>query len=81
MQKRIDQAIKKKKPDYIFHWRGGYLTRETLSELCALIEQTAAARNSGVEIRVNWPQAVIYTRFTPNAPTVVQNDDAGEDVQ
>lgn len=81
VQKRIDQAIKKKKPDYIFHWRGGYLTRETLMEICSLIEQTARARDAGVEIRVNWPQAVIFTKFTQNAPMSVQNDDAGEDVQ
>ena len=50
-------------------------------ELCTLIEQTARARDAGVEIRVNWPQAVIYTKFTQNAPMSVQSDNAGEDVQ
>ena len=32
VKKRAAQAAKKKKP-FLFHWRGGYLTREILKKL------------------------------------------------
>ena len=64
VEKRIDQACRKKKDVYVFHWRGGYLTREVLSELCQRIEHAAAKREKGVAIYVNWPQAVLQVRFT-----------------
>ena len=81
VEKRIEQACRKKKDVYVFHWRGGYLTREVLSDLCQRIEQTAAKRERGVEIHVNWPQAVLQVLFTEQKPMTVLNEDAGEDVQ
>ena len=81
VEKRIDQACRKKKDVYVFHWRGGYLTREVLSELCQRIEHAAAKREKGVAIYVNWPQAVLQVRFTEQKPMTVTNEDAGEDVQ
>lgn len=81
VEKRIDQAIRKKRASYVFHWRGGYLTREVLMALCERIEKTASARQKGVEIYVNWPQAVIQTVFTAQKPMTVFDEDAGEDVQ
>ena len=36
--RRALQAIRKKKP-LIFHWRGGYLTRDVLGEMVALLER------------------------------------------
>ena len=35
--RRVDQALRKKQPGLVFHWRGGYLTREVLAELCLQI--------------------------------------------
>lgn len=81
VEKRIDQACRKKKAVYVFHWRGGFLTREVLSDLCQRIEHTAAKRERGVEIHVNWPQAVLQVLFTECKPMTVLNEDAGEDVQ
>ena len=81
VEKRIDQSIRKKRDTYVFHWRGGYLTREALSDLCQRIEHAAAKREKGVEIFVNWPQAVLQVRFTDQKPMTVTNEDAGEDVQ
>lgn len=81
VEKRIDQACRKKKETYVFHWRGGYLTREVLSDLCQRIEHAAAKRERGVEIFVNWPQAVLQVRFTAQKPMTVTDEDAGEDVQ
>ena len=81
VEKRIDQACRKKRETYVFHWRGGYLTREVLSDLCQRIEHAAAKRDRGVEIFVNWPQAALQVRFTDRKPMTVTNEDAGEDVQ
>jgi len=65
----------------VFHWRGGYLTRDVLKELCERVEKAASARQKGVEIFVNWPQAVLRVRFTDRKLMTVANEDAGEDVQ
>ena len=81
VEKRIDQTIRKKQEIYVFHWRGGYLTREVLIELCERIEKAASKRQKGVEISVNWPQAVLQVRFTDQKPMTVTDEDAGEDVQ
>ena len=42
--RRVDQALRKKQPGLVFHWRGGYLTREVLAELCLQIDAAAQAR-------------------------------------
>ena len=81
VENRIDQAIRKKRETYVFHWRGGYLTREVLIELCNRIGKAASGRRKGVEISVNWPQAVLQVRFTDQKPMTITAEDAGEDVQ
>ena len=81
VEKRIDQAIRKKRDTYVFHWRGGFLTREALSDLCQRIEHAAAKRDKGVAVYVNWPQAVLQVQFTEQRPMTVIDEDAGEDVQ
>lgn len=81
VENRIDQAIRKKREIYVFHWRGGYLTREILIELCERIEKAASKRQKGVEIAVNWPQAVLQVRFVDQRPMTIIDEDAGEDVQ
>ena len=42
--RRVDQALRKKQPGLVFHWRGGYLTREVLTDLCTQIDAAAHAR-------------------------------------
>lgn len=61
--KRTLQAIRKGRP-LIFHWRGGYLTREVLNELLLLLEQTARQKGKHARTSLNWPQAVFYITFT-----------------
>lgn len=62
VKKRAAQAAKKKKP-FLFHWRGGYLTREILKELLIDIEEAAKEKGKQAKVSLNWKQAVIYVEF------------------
>ena len=62
VKKRAAQAAKKKKP-FLFHWRGGYLTREILKELLIGIEEAAKEKGKQAKVSLNWMQAVIYAEF------------------
>lgn len=66
VEKRALQAIRKNRP-LIFHWRGGYLTREMLSELLELLDQTAQQKGKYARIGLNWPQAVMQVSFAEGA--------------
>ena len=57
----------------MFHWRGGYLTREVLAELCLQIDAAAQARGRAAAISVNWPQAVLQVHFV-DAPQPVETE-------
>lgn len=61
---RAAQALRKKRDSFVFHWRGGYLTREKLSELTLIIDAEAAKKGRAVVYGVNWPQAVVKVNFT-----------------
>lgn len=79
--RRALQAIRKKKP-LIFHWRGGYLTRDVLGELVALLERTAQEKELHAQVKVNWPQAVLQVSFVPQPPgsaLTPQQANEGED--
>lgn len=60
--KRSLQAAKKGKT-LIYHWRGGYLTKEVFLELLALMEQAGKERGKSPLISVNWPQAVVRISY------------------
>ena len=62
VKKRATQAAKKKKP-FLFHWRGGYLTREILKEFLIDIEEAAKEKGRQAKVSLNWMQAVIYVEF------------------
>lgn len=64
--KRAGQAVKKGKP-LIFHWRGGHLNREVLSELLTLLEQAARSKEKHAKISLNRSQAVFQVSFTQEA--------------
>ena len=79
--RRALQAIRKKKP-LIFHWRGGYLTRDVLGELVSLLERTAQEKGLHAQVKVNWPQAVLQVSFVPQPPgsaLTPQQANEGED--
>ena len=62
VQKRAKQAVKKRKV-LLFHWRGGYLTKEILSELLEIFDQEAQEKEKRAYVSVNWAQAVLRVRF------------------
>ncbi len=66
VENRARQAIRKKVP-LVFHWRGGYLTREVLRELIVRLEGAAAEKGRHAVICLNWPQAVLEVQFPENA--------------
>lgn len=79
VRKRAAQALKKDRP-LIFHWRGGYLTREALAALADLLEAEARAAGRTVRITVNRPQAVLrmIPQASPAGGVVLENANEGE---
>lgn len=78
--KRASQLIKKNKP-FLFHWRGGYLSRELLLSICAQLETGAQEKGKHAQLSLNWPQAVIQVDFIAEAPAqeiVTQEANEGE---
>ena len=48
----------------VFHWRGGYLTKEVLNELLDLIRKAGMEKEKNAMVSINWPQAVIRVQYT-----------------
>lgn len=67
VRKRAAQAVKKGKP-LIFHWRGGYLTREVLKELFEIFHEEAAKKEKYAYLSLNWSQAVLQVSFRAEVP-------------
>ena len=79
VKKRAAQAAKKKKP-FLFHWRGGYLTREILKELLIGIEEAAKEKGKQAKVSLNWMQAVIYVEFEDMDEAVAVSMQKSDDV-
>ena len=62
VRNRTKQAVKKGKV-LLFHWRGGYLTKEVLEQLFDIFNQEAEAKAKKAYVSVNWSQAVLRVRF------------------
>ena len=62
VQNRTKQAVKKGKV-LLFHWRGGYLTKEVLEELLDIFDKEAQVKGKRAYVSVNWVQAVLRVRF------------------
>ena len=78
--KRAGQAIRKDLP-FVFHWRGGYLTREVLARLVTELEEAARQKGRHAAVSLNWPQAVLQVRFpreTPAREVVAEEANEGE---
>ncbi|MBR4945337.1 MAG: peptidase [Peptococcaceae bacterium] len=73
VRKRAAQAVKKNKP-FIFHWRGGGLSKDVFQELMGIFEQEAAQKGKHSRVSVNVRQAVFYVTFQsePVVQSVVQ---------
>ena len=78
VRNRSRQAAKKGKI-LLFHWRGGYLTKEILNELLTIFKEEAAAREKHTLISLNWPQAVLQVCFAEGTgQETVEMEEANE---
>ena len=80
VKKRSQQAIRKNKP-LLFHWRGGYLTRDVLTQLLDTMAEAAKEKGKYAKVSLNWPQAVLCVTFEDEAPQediVVEEANEGE---
>lgn len=78
VEKRVAQAVKKRK-SFLFHWRGGYLTREVLGDLLRIFEQEAEKKQKHIRVSLNWAQAVVQVAFEDRpAPQQVILEEANE---
>lgn len=66
VRNRTKQAVKKGRV-LLFHWRGGYLTREILSDLFRIFQEEAKVKDKYARVSVNWAQAVLRVRFEDGA--------------
>ena len=83
VRKRAAQAVKKGKA-LIFHWRGGYLTREVLKELFEIFREEAAKKEKHAYLSLNWPQAVLQVRFAEESAVeeiIIQEANEGENYE
>ena len=67
VRKRSAQAVKKGK-ELLFHWRGGYLTREVLNEILQIFDEEAKKKEKYPKVSLNWAQAVIHVKFEKEVP-------------
>jgi len=67
VQKRSAQAVKKGRT-LIFHWRGGYMTREIVQEFLKIFKEEAAKKDKHAKVSLNWAQAVVKVQFVEQVP-------------
>lgn len=76
--KRVLQALRKKKKQFVFHWRGGGLNREILQEILEIANQAASQKGLSVGCAVNVRQAVIQLDFDRQQELELQEPDEGQ---
>lgn len=62
VQKRTKQAVKKGK-SLVFHWRGGYITKDVVTDIFEIFSKEASSKEKHAYCSLNWQQAVITARF------------------
>lgn len=62
VRNRTKQVVKKNKL-LLFHWRGGYLTKEVMREILDVFKEEATAKNKTAMVSINWAQSVIRAHF------------------
>ena len=78
VRKRSLQAAKKGRP-LLFHWRGGYLTREVLQELVDIFREEGAKKGKVPRVSVNWAQAVLLVLFEDLPEAVIRIEEVNEE--
>ena len=82
VESRVKQALRKKEPHFVFHWRGGGLNRTILRQIMDTARAQAAQKGKGVQCAINVTQSVIQLDFTEQEAedlTVQQPDECRED--
>ncbi len=83
VESRVRQALRKKQPHFVFHWRGGGLNRDILAQLLQRCGAVAAERGKSLSCSVNPAQAVIQLDFS-DAPAgeelLLQQPDEGRGI-
>ncbi|MBQ0038760.1 MAG: peptidase [Clostridiales bacterium] len=81
VENRVRQALRKKQPRFVFHWRGGGLNREILGELWRCADRLAAEKGKSAACSVNMAQSVIQFDFADSAAAAVtiQQPDEGRE--
>lgn len=78
LRSRLGQTAKKGR-SLTFRWRGGYLTREVLSELLSIAAEEGERVGKNAAVSLNWPQAVLTVSYTADRPAeAVTMEDANE---
>ena len=83
VESRARQALRKKQAHFVFHWRGGGLNRELLTDLLTRCDAAARERGKCVSCSVNTAQAVVQLDFTDGPGTeavLVQQPDEGNEL-
>ena len=81
VERRVKQALRKKQPHFVFHWRGGGLNREILQQLTEAAQQLAQEKGKSVQCAVNVAQSVIQFDFLDEtaADITLQQPDEGQE--
>lgn len=67
VRKRSQQAVKKGKT-LLFHWRGGYMTREIVQEFLQIFKEEGLKKEKHPKVSMNWAQAVVRVQFIEQVP-------------
>ena len=78
LEKRLQQVLRKRQPVFAFHWRGGGLNREILSQLLSIASRLAEQRGKTASCSVNVPQAVIQFSFADAGASDITIQQANE---
>ena len=79
--RRLRTAIRKKQKFFVFHWRGGYLTRAVLEEIIEEADQEAKEKDKYIRMSFNFAQAVIQLAIkdAPAAAHTICQEEADEE--
>ena len=80
VRKRCAQSVKKGK-DFLFHWRGGYLTKEVFLDLLKIMKEEAEKKEKHLCLSLNWAQAVIKADFKDEIEESIIMEQANEGEQ
>lgn len=81
VESRVKQALRKKQPHFVFHWRGGGLNSVILQEIIALADKLACEKGKAIQCAVNMSQAIVQLDFVEEAKEniTVQQPDEGQE--